>query len=181
MPLANDQFVSLLAASGWHQARAARELGLTTATVSRYVSGKQTPSLPVLKLFASILGSSLTIYGGDGDPAAPMRDGPRWLSDWEENVLNQLRRLEPENRQRVVHCISELIDCMRPPVSYRSQQRLNAPATANDIAEGMASELIATRTNPAPDQPPAAAAPAPAPGVDARSSARRRSRGSTTS
>ncbi|MCW5559188.1 MAG: helix-turn-helix transcriptional regulator, partial [Verrucomicrobiae bacterium] len=56
MDALNKEFVRLLDNSGWHQARAARELKTTTATVSRYVNGKMRPRKQVVAHLAHLTG-----------------------------------------------------------------------------------------------------------------------------
>lgn len=107
----------MTSSAGWHQARVARELGITTGTVSRYWSGETIPSVPVLRLLANIVGEPYEEAGGAYRPTA-MRDGPRWLEDWETSILTDLRRLTPAARRRVIAALREILDAMSQRVSY---------------------------------------------------------------
>lgn len=55
MDAANKQFKELLAISGWNQSQAARNLDLTTASVSRYVNDIDKPTKQTLRLFQILL------------------------------------------------------------------------------------------------------------------------------
>lgn len=114
----NFEFRRLVTGAGWHQARAARELGLTTGTVSRYWSNEAKPSVPVLRLLSQLLGEPFTDEAAEYRPSA-MRDGPRWLEEWEADVITDLRRLAPEPRRRVIRALRELLDAASRPISYR--------------------------------------------------------------
>lgn len=114
----NQEFVRLLAASGWHQARATRELGLTSGTVSRYVAGKAKPSLPVLRLFAERISEPLILPGESGKPSEWREGGPKFLETWEARIIASLRRLERPARERVIDAIDDIIDAVSKPVRY---------------------------------------------------------------
>ena len=55
MEASNVEFKELLARSGWNQAKAARELDLTTASISRYMNDIDTPSKQTIRLFRMLL------------------------------------------------------------------------------------------------------------------------------
>ncbi len=154
----NAQFVDLLVKSGWNQARAARELGVTTASVSRYVSGKMAPSLPVLRLFADRLQLPLTIYGGM-EEGIRANDGPRWLTDWEEEVLATLRRIPSDFRPMAVKAIKDLTEACaqisaKAPRKPKAQEASLAVSLSESIAEATAASLIATQAAPDPSEGP---------------------------
>lgn len=131
----NEEFLRLLRVSRWHQARAARELGLNTSTVSRYRSGETTPSIQVLRLFAGLIAEPLVIGGVSSQQ---LSDGPRWLEDWESELIHQVRRIPPENRKRVVNAFREILDSTSPTTTYRGRP----PKTESDrIAESTVSAL----------------------------------------
>lgn len=162
---ANAQFVDLLVKSGWNQARAARELGVTTASVSRYVSGKMVPSLPVLRLFADRLQMPLTIYGG---PLEPHRanDGPRWLTEWEEEVLATFRKIPSDARPLAVKALKELTDAFAqiPPRAARKSATGGSESPVNlseRIAEETAAALSAKPISLDPSAPPLSSMPSP--------------------
>lgn len=55
MDAINEEFKKLLEKSGWNQSRAAMELDLKPPSISRYVSGKDKPSLQTMRLFKALL------------------------------------------------------------------------------------------------------------------------------
>lgn len=146
----NAEFCRLLTNSGWHQARAARALRLTTGTVSRYVSGEIRPSLTVLRLFSQLLGERLLIPGEqDPDPHA-LRDGPRWMEEWEVDALAVFRRLSPEARRDAVRAFRALADAL-------ASRHMGAPLP--DPIDSALSGLRSPEPHAGDDAPP----PAPRP------------------
>lgn len=128
----NDEFLRLLANSGWNQARAARELGTTTATVSRYVTGKIVPSIPVLRLFAERLGETLLLPGSPYS-ATSLGDSPRWLANWESDAIYLLRRLDPEPRAKLIEAVRSMVESMAGRERYRGGRAAAArPASWSD-------------------------------------------------
>lgn len=124
------EFVRLLRSSGWHQARASRELGVSTATISRYVSGEQKPSLPVLRLFADSINDQLLLDGEN--PGQRAREGARFLDDWEHEVLAVFRRLRPEDRDKATGALSALLGAM---MSASKRPTPRDPAAVGDDGE----------------------------------------------
>lgn len=111
------EFDRLLDRSGWTNARAARELGLTPSVVTQYRKRRTAPSLTVLRLFAEILGERLLLPGESGQHSA-LRDGPRWLEEWEADALHALRRFEPHRRREVIRAIGTILEAAAGSVSY---------------------------------------------------------------
>ncbi|HTH49914.1 MAG TPA: helix-turn-helix domain-containing protein [Candidatus Limnocylindria bacterium] len=111
----NQEFLRLLAASGWKKARAAVELHVDPSAVTRYVNGEARPSLTVLRLFAEILGERLLVGGADDVPTA-LREGPRHLEAWERNLLDRLHRIEPAKRRPAIEALVQFLDAF-PAVS----------------------------------------------------------------
>lgn len=164
MDALNQEFLRLLSSSGWSQARAAEELRLDAATVSRYRGGTITPSETVLRLFAEILGEKLVLPGATIPPST--KTGPRHLEAYEAKALDALRQLAPDHRRRFCELISQMselgaaIKCHpdAPSPDPRSEAlRLNALQMDAD-----AQRLLAHRRG-SPATAPAAAPVAPAP------------------
>lgn len=156
MGKANAEFQRLWALSGWRQAQVARELGVSTATVSRYASGEIEPSTPVLRLLADRLNVPLIIDGEDYRPNS-LRDGPRWLQDWEVEVITALRRIEQPDRERVIRAMKELAAVIvsaqartktRRPTGYRRDDPL--PGLVETIEEAADRLKDASPPSPAP-------------------------------
>lgn len=132
------EFVRLLRSSGWHQARASRELGVSTATISRYVSGEQEPSLPVLRLFADSINDQLLIDGEQSGQRA--REGARFLDEWEHELLGVFRRLKPEDRERATIALSTLLDAMMSAGRRRTPRAEGEAAAESGHEPGPESE-----------------------------------------
>lgn len=124
----NTEFIRLLRSSGWHQARAARELGLTTGAISRYISGEIKPSIPVLRLMADRLQEPLLLPGEDANPVEWRDGGPKFLESWEAGIIAELRRLERPAREKVIGALRDIIDAVAQPVRYTKQPK-KAPAS----------------------------------------------------
>ncbi len=108
----NQEFARLLAASGWSQAQAARELSLTPAVVSRYLSGETRPSLTVVRLFKLLLGAR----GALAPPAGPsvLKDERRQLRAGERELLEALDQFDELTRQRVIEGFREVLAALAP-------------------------------------------------------------------
>ncbi len=147
------EFQRLHVASGWNQARTARELGLDPSSVSFFLQGKATPRLTVLRLLAGLIGDRV-LLPGEAQQASVLRDGPRWLEDWEADVVTVLRRLEPGARKRVISAVREIIEATAAPIKYR-EPKTEKTATpdpippAQQIVEAMSRDLISPE-GPAP-------------------------------
>jgi len=90
MESANDEFKKLLHLSGWNQTRAAQELELQPASVSRYVNDIDKPSPQTLRLFTLMLAAEKPIKGG----AAALRDNPGAEAEiWRKRALAAEARL----------------------------------------------------------------------------------------
>ncbi len=161
----NDEFRRLLSSCNWHAARAARELGINPSTVSRYVSGSAQPSIPVLRLFSELIGEPLALPG-EAQTVTALRDGPRWLEPWEEEVVRILRLIEPKSRQQLVSAIAEIVSVatihMGRTAKRGGPNLLSQTLTpAERIAEATASALSAKPTSGDPAEPPLSSVPLP--------------------
>lgn len=111
----NREFARLLERAGWTQAEAARQLSLTPAAISRYLSGETRPSVTVIRLFKLLLGDATPTP----DPAAarPERAAAGEvllpLEPWERGLLLELRRLSPEAREAVVEGLRAMLEAAR--------------------------------------------------------------------
>jgi transcriptional regulator with XRE-family HTH domain len=108
----NREFSRLLAGSGWTQAEAARQLSLTPAAISRYLSGETRPSVTVIRLLKLLLHDTAPMPV----PAADRRAGTDPLlplEPWEGPLLAELRQLDAETRRQVVRGLRTLIRAYR--------------------------------------------------------------------
>jgi hypothetical protein len=103
----NLEFIALFEASGWRQAEAARELKTTRATLSRCLSGDQVPSAPLIELFRLTLANrkpgALTKVPAGREAA---------LADWEKRIIDDLRYLREDDRERVLKAIRAILEAL---------------------------------------------------------------------
>lgn len=145
----NQEFIHLLTKSGWNQTRAALELHVEPATVSRYVSGQTRPSMTILKLFGRLLGERLRYV--DDDPRS-LHEAQPVLEEWETRLLFQIRALPVESRRRFVEGMSSLLEASRAPVEYGKAK----PSSAEVKAQMEGDILAAVEKEVAERAPPAA-------------------------
>lgn len=161
MNVHNAEFLRLHVASGWHQARTARELALDPSTVSRYLQDAAVPSLTVLRLFAGLIGERV-LLPGEMEGASPLRDGPRWLEDWESDLVAVLRRVDPAARPRVVGALRDIVEALGASARYPRPRPADPLPSTERILDAAARDLSAGATAPphgGSDDPDAAPAP----------------------
>ena len=116
----------------------ARRLELTSSSVSRYCKGVDQPTKQTLRLFKIILSSEQPDILGPANMALREVTGPQ-PADWERKLLDGLRPLHIEDRNRIIKAINALIDGLpqRQPISYRSQKPVSssAPSDAQVLAD----------------------------------------------
>jgi hypothetical protein len=94
-------FVRLLHLSGWTQARAGQELGLTTGAISQFVGGISRPKDSVIRLFTLIMGEraaheeAIKNSPGHERPVIP-------LEEWELEMIQELRKLDTKSRREAL-------------------------------------------------------------------------------
>lgn len=86
----NCEFTRLLSSSGWPQKKAAAELGVDPATVSRYVAGSVKPSITILRLLAARVGESLRL---EGEPRGEQPMGNDGFDRNERDLIETIRGL----------------------------------------------------------------------------------------
>lgn len=111
----NIDFIALFEASGWSQAEASRQLDTSPPNISRYLSGAMPPHKTLLKLFKVLLANQKP--GALAAAPSLKEDG---LSEWERKVLDDLRWLHKEDRERVLKAMRAYMDGLprREPLSY---------------------------------------------------------------
>ncbi|MBC8095743.1 MAG: helix-turn-helix domain-containing protein [Akkermansiaceae bacterium] len=113
-----QEFVRLLANSGWSQSEAARQLRLTSGTISQYMSGDTRPSPTTLLAFKCLIGDKLPLPGET--KSVQLKDGPANLEEGEQTLFNELRRMEKPDRDAAVKHFRGLTELMQKrEVSYR--------------------------------------------------------------
>jgi transcriptional regulator with XRE-family HTH domain len=100
----NKQFIALVNAAGWTPAEAARRLDLGRSSTSRFMSGEITPSPPVLKLLKLILATEMP-----GALTAAHALHEESLTPWEREIIEELRPLRLEDRNRVIDVMRTMI------------------------------------------------------------------------
>lgn len=147
MDVLNQEFIRLLANSGWKQSEAARHLELSPAVVTRYLNEDTRPSLTVLKLFKLLIGDMQPLPGENGQSVSTsVLDRP--LDAAERQLIFQLRSLDDKTRRRVVQGICTMLSAFEP-----------------DQGEPALDSLLTTEGTAAPT--PASGAPAKATGKPA--------------
>jgi hypothetical protein len=130
----NLDFIALFKASGWSQAEAARELETTGATISRCLSGDQVPSRPLTRLFKEIL-----VSRNPGALRAAGQASEAALADWERRVIDDLRHLHEEDRERVLTAMRAITKALprREPVKYEIGTAERLAQKAARVAENL--------------------------------------------
>jgi transcriptional regulator with XRE-family HTH domain len=118
----NIEFKELLAASGWTQAEAARKLFLQPPSISQYVNGSNRPSRQVLELFKLAI---VSYNPGALFPSGNNRERSFHLAEWEAKLIEELRWLQEDDRDRVLKAIKALTRGLpkreRAPISRREK------------------------------------------------------------
>lgn len=109
----NLEFTRMFAGMHCSQPEVARLLGITSGAVSRYLAGKIRPKRSVLRLLADLTGERLNLPGEEASQQARTQ-GPRWMADWEAEIVRILRTVDPEQRQRAIAAIRDLLQALGP-------------------------------------------------------------------
>ena len=125
----NAEFLRLLQASGWNKARAARELYLDPSAITRYVNLEARPSMTVLKLFSELLGERLTVGENEAIVPASTLGGPRHLENWEGELVDLLRELDPVARRAATEALVTLVRSLRQEPRTTSAEASKASAS----------------------------------------------------
>ena len=117
MPPQVPEFVRLLTAAGWSQAEAARRLQITPGAVSQICSGKTLPRPALLNLLKLLVAPVNPEAFKRHEKAALSR-----LEPWESELLAELRKLPPTQREWVATMIRQMIKGL-PGVRRRNPAR----------------------------------------------------------
>jgi transcriptional regulator with XRE-family HTH domain len=103
-----QEFRDLLQASGWSQAEAARQLGMTPSALSQIVRENSLvrPSPVTLRLFGLLLRRQLAV--GAGKAGRP--EGRRRGEQWEKDLIRALRRIPPRTRKPILSVLYAMMD-----------------------------------------------------------------------
>lgn len=124
------EFFALLEAAGWTPAEAARRLDMDRSVISQYKSGSTRPSSQTLSLLKMILSNERP---GALAAAVEIKDGS--MAAWERRIVDDLRWLHKEDRERVLDVVRTMIRGLpkREPVTYGSShtrpQKTSAEST----------------------------------------------------
>ena len=103
-----EEFKSLWHASGWKShAEAGRKLELSRSVIGKFLSGETRPSAGTLKLFKLILFTEKP----EALTAAAVLHGSEHLklSEWERQLIAELRGLSEEDRERVLNAVKAFV------------------------------------------------------------------------
>jgi len=106
-----QEFRSLLRASGWSQAEAARQLAMSPSALSQIVreNSPVRPSPVTLRLFQLLLWREKPeVMREAARPKAPSAAEP-----WEQEVVRELRGVPPVTRQAILRRLKRLIEAAR--------------------------------------------------------------------
>ena len=99
-----EEFIGLVQTAGWSQAEVARRLHITPGAVSQLFNGKTRPrpaTLNLLKLLvAEVKPGALKLYNKSRAGA---------LADWENDLLEPLRRVGETDRERLLPLLHDTI------------------------------------------------------------------------
>lgn len=124
----NVEFRRLLKVSGWRQARAAAELGLSTGTVSQYVSDKTIPSITVLRLFGALIGESVRLPG-----ETPSAQGAPFVREkWEDELVSAIRLIPADRRKHVADSIRVVLSAYDGTVNKSPLNQASGVGTESD-------------------------------------------------
>ena len=174
MDALNREFQRLLVSSGWSQSRAASELRLDAATISRYMSGTISPSETVLRLFGEILGERV-VLGSDIIPPS-MKTGPRHVEVYEGQALDALRKLPPKARRQLCDLILTMASVVEDASIHRPSEAPFVPAAGRGqmLSPREANLIRHMRGQATPEAEPPADATEPVPAAPAPRVPRRR-------
>ena len=125
----NIDFIALYEASGWSEAEAARHLETTRASVNRWLTGELTPKKGWIKLFKLILAEQ---NPGALTAASRIPEEDR-LAEWERKILEDLRWLQDEDRQRVLKAMKALMDGLPRKAPVRNMTSSKTHQVAGQI------------------------------------------------
>lgn len=114
----NEEFIRLLEAAGWSQAKAARELHVSTAAISQICTGKNQPgraTLNLLKLIIAREQPNAVTFNEEMVEAG--------LARWERELLEKLRPVPPAQRQRLLEAFEQMIRATKPPATFGKERR----------------------------------------------------------
>jgi transcriptional regulator with XRE-family HTH domain len=111
----NSEFARLLELTGWSHARAAKELFVDPATISRIVNQKQRVGMTMLRLLAELSGDSMRLPGitvgsrGISESATQYRPEPQ-----ESELLRIFKQLPKERRDALLQNARFLLPVVVP-------------------------------------------------------------------
>jgi transcriptional regulator with XRE-family HTH domain len=108
----NLEFIRLLEKSGWTQAKAAEELGLTTGAISQFVSGIARPKTTVIRLFKMLVGDASGY--SEVTQVSETERGLLPLDGSEVEFIREMRKMEPQARKKVVNSLKTLLSLLPP-------------------------------------------------------------------
>ena len=139
----NTEFRRLLENAGWSQARAAVELHTTTATISRYVTGKMKPRPQVIAHLAHITHQVAILP--EGKDATALSEEPRRLEESERRLLEAIRRVPAPRRKRVVESLITAVEAHATTVEPSSDPLTAVRKLVLDTAASSAAEIRRNR------------------------------------
>lgn len=107
MEATNEEFRAPLRRSQFSQADAARAMRLSTATISRYVTGEVDVPLSSLDHLSRIVRIPVSL---PGEPTLGITKGPRWLEEWQDEILELMSKIPPKARRHFILALGAMIN-----------------------------------------------------------------------
>lgn len=114
----NQEFIDLMRRANMSQADVAKAMHYSTATVSRWKTGKLDVEDAHLDHLARIVGMRPSSESMD-----TMSEGPIWLDDWQIEVLALFGLIKPDRRAAVIAALRELVSAVTPGNRYVTAKR----------------------------------------------------------
>jgi len=145
----NQEFTSLWESSGWSKAETARKLDLDRSSIGKFITGQIAPSSQTLKLFKLILADEVP---GALTGATQLQENEMGLSEWEAELLGELRLLHTEDRQRVLNAVKAFVAGLpkREPMKYPTPASSVPESPSGRLLKKLTSGLYKRGGNPSP-------------------------------
>ena len=120
----------LIKEKGYKSSRIAKEIGIAASTFSDWKSGRSVPKMDKLQKIADYLGVTLGELTAEWEAATPAEielfekdvATPHPLTDQERELLDMLRELNQEGRQKAMEYIKDLYDTGKYKKSVTREQ-----------------------------------------------------------
>lgn|GEM_PF-2511669 len=110
----------LIEMAGWSAADAARETGISESAISQIKKGTIVPRDSRLNLLKLVIAQK-------NPEAITTQSKQEWygagLAPWASELVAELDRLEPEQRQRILEAVESMLKLVKPPEVHYGKRR----------------------------------------------------------